>query len=573
MKTNSTFFSLSCIFLVLVATVIGCKNDVKQDHINDEISFGTTSMDQEPTKLLVSQPFTNIRQKPEVLTLPDVSSAKSYTLKSGTRIEVPANAFEYLDGRPVTGSVDIVFTEIHSAAEIIASGIPMKFIDDNGKVQQMQSAGMFELSGEQNQQPIQLVEGKAIDIALVSDVEGAYDFWSFDEEKGNWNNEGAIPAKEGPTQDMTSPARKRTIERLRKQTKKKPVKPQFSEANKLVFNDLDLSQCPELKSQDPVVLVYIGTDKSKSPQENKWIRKPGIWHKKMIKPMAGKEGVYELTLLGDKMYQIEVKAAPTALEIDKANAEYQKELANFRAGVEQLKNEEALIENRKTFVRLASVRGFGRYNYDIMWKRKNTVELNADFEIEDTPDMVKDKTMIYLITDNGRTVVSLPRRNWDKFRFDPAADNKLLAVMPDNSAALFTESDFEEQEEDLLQANGNDFVFSLDKKDDKIESLADLDELLSEDVEEGIDPIRDLKLYPNPASDQVTISFESESSMEIPIQIIDANGRVVANQTSLSDPGKNKINFDLSNLANGNYTVRMITKTFADAKQLVIVKN
>ena len=573
MKTNSTFFSLSCIFLVLVATVIGCKNDVKQDHINDEISFDTTSMDQEPTKLLVSQPFTNIRQKPEVLTLPDVSSAKSYTLKSGTTIEVPANAFEYLDGRPVTGSVDIVFTEIHSAAEIIASGIPMKFIDDNGKVQQMQSAGMFELSGEQNQQPIQLVEGKAIDIALVSDVEGAYDFWSFDEEKGNWNNEGAIPAKEGPTQDMTSPARKRTIERLRKQTKKKPVKPQFSEANKLVFNDLDLSQCPELKSQDPVVLVYIGTDKSKSPQENKWIRKPGIWHKKMIKPTPGKKGVYELTLLGDKMYQIEVKAAPTALEIDKANAEYQKELANFRAGVEQLKNEEALIENRKTFVRLASVRGFGRYNYDIMWKRKNTVELKADFEIEDTPDMVKDKTMIYLITDNGRTVVSLPRRNWDKFRFDPDADNKLLAVMPDNSAALFTESDFEEQEEELLEANGNDFVFSLDKKDDKIESLADLDELLSEDSEEEIDPIRDLKLYPNPASDQVTISFESENSIEIPIQIIDANGRVVANQTSLSDSGKNKINFDLSNLANGNYTVRMITKTFADAKQLVIVKN
>ena len=573
MKTISTFCSLSCLILVLVSAFIGCKNDVKQDNAYDETDMGATSNDQGPTKLLVSQPFTNVRQAPEVLTLSDPSSPKSYTLKTGTTIKVPANAFEYLDGQPVTGSVDLVFTEIHSAAEIIASGIPMKFIDENGITQQMQSAGMFELRGEQNHKPIQIVAGKAVDIALVSDVEGAYDFWSFDEEKGNWDNEGAIVAEEGPTQNITPIARKRKIERLKKQTKNKPIKPEFSDANKLVFNDLDLSQTPELKSQDPVVLIYVGTDKSKAPEENKWIRKPGIWHKKMIKLIDAKEEIYELTLLGDKMYQIEVKAAPTALEIDKANDDYQKELANFRAGVEQLKNEEALIENRKTFVRMAAVRGFGRYNYDIMWKLKNAVALNADFEIAEVPDMVKNKAMIYLITDNGRTVVSLPKRNWDKFRFNPKADNKLLAVMPDNTAAIFTESDFEEQEEELIEAHKNDFVFSLDRKEDKIETLADLDALLSDDSDDEIDPIQEIKLYPNPASDRVTLSFISEHSIEIPVQIMDANGRVVATQTNLSTPGKNKFELDVSNLPNGNYMVRIITETFSKTQQLVVVKN
>ncbi len=573
MKTISTFFSLSCLLLVLLSAFIGCKNDVKQDNTNDQTVVGATSMDQAPTKFLVSQPFTNVRQKPDVLTLSDPTSPKSFTLKTGTVINVPANAFEYLDGQPVSGSVDLEFTEIHSAAEIIVSGIPMKFMDENGVVQQMQSAGMFELRGEQNQQPIQMVEGKTIDIALASDVEGAYDFWSFDEEKGNWDNEGAIAAKEGPTQDMTPLATKRKIERLKKQTSKKPVKPQFSEANKLVFNDLDLSQCPELKSQDPVVLIYVGNDPSKAPEKNKWIRKPGIWHKKMIKLIDGKEEIYELTLLGDKMYQIEVKTAPTALEIDKANAEYQKELADFKAGVELLQNQEALIENRKTFVRMAAVRGFGRYNYDRMWKIKNPVALNADFEIEDTPDMVKNKTMIYFITDNGRTVVNLPKRDWDKLRFDPNADNKILAVMPDNSAAVFTESDFEAQEEELMEANGNDFVFSLDKKENKIESLEDLDELLSEASNEKVDPIQDIKLYPNPATDQVTLSFKSEVSMEIPIQIMDANGRVVTTQSNRSTPGKNKVNFDVSNLPNGNYMVRITTKTFSNTQRLVVVKN
>ncbi len=573
MKITTTSLYLSILSLFLVIALVSCDQLNKQNTADEETITGTTLTSNSATKLLVSQPFKNITQDPEVLTHQNPSASKSYTLETGTVINIPPNAFEYLDGQPVTGTVDLIFTEIHSAAQIIASGIPMKFIDENGKEQQMQSAGMFELKGEQNHQPVQIAEGKTIEIALVSDVEGAYDFWSFDEENGNWLNEGAVEAKEGTPQDLTPIARQNQIRALEKQTKKKPIKPVFSEANKLVFNDLDVSQCPNLKGQDPLVLIYVGTDKSKSPQENKWIRKPGIWHKKVIKPVTGKDGVYELTLLGDKMYQINVKAAPTALEIDKANAEYQKELANYRAGVEQLKNQKALIENRKTFVRMAAVRGFGRYNYDIMWKRKDAISLKADFEIEDVPDMVKDKTMIYLITDKGRTVVSLPRRNWDKFRFSPTADNKLLAVMPDNTAAVFTENDFEEQAEEMVGANGRDFVFSLDGEKEKIETLEDLDGLLGASSIEKSDPIQAIKLYPNPANNQVTVSFESEASLDVPIQIFDVNGRLVANNNTMTQAGENKVSLDLANLPNGNYLVRITANTFTTTKQLVVVKN
>lgn len=569
MKITLTTFSLRPLFLILIFSLAGCTNDGNQTTTD----MAAVVTDNGPVKLLISQPFKNISQIPEVLTHQNPSAAKSYTLKTGTVIKVPANAFEYLDGQPVNGAIDLKFTEMHTAAEIIASGIPMKFIDEHGVQQQMQSAGMFELQGEQDHQPVRIADGKTIEIALVSDVEGAYDFWSFDEENGNWINEGAIEAEEGATEDITPIARQNQIRELKKQTKNKPQKPVFSDANKLVFNDLDLSQCPDLKNQDPVVLIYAGTDPSKSPQENKWIRKPGIWHKKMIKPVTGKEGVYELTLLGDKMYQIVVKAAPTALEVDKANADYQKELANYRAGIEQLKNMEALIENRKTFVRLAAVRGFGRYNYDIMWKIKDAIALKADFEMADVPDMVKDKTMIYLITDNGRTVVNLPKRNWDKFRFSPAADNKLLAVLPDNTAAVFTESDFEEQEDEMISANGNSFVFSMDKKDEKIESLEDLDGLLERAGSTKTELIQKIKLYPNPARDQATLSFKSEESLEMPIQIFDVNGRAVVSQTTTTQTGDNNVRLDIANLPSGNYRVRMTAKTFVGTEQLVIVKN
>jgi len=273
------------------------------------------------------------------------------------------------------------------------------------------------------------------------------------------------------------------------------------------------------------------------------------------------------------MYQIEAKAAPTALEIDKANADYQKELADYKAGLELLKNEEAMIENRKTFVRLAAVRGFGKYNYDIMWKFKDAVSLTADFEMEEVPDMVKDKSMVYLITSNGRTVVSLPKRDWGKFRFSPNADNKILAILPDNTASVFTESDFEEQKEELINADGNDFVFSLEKRDEKIESLDDLDKLIAEASFDVVEPIQKVKIYPNPARDQATLSFESELSMEFPIQIFDVNGRVVARQNTLTQVGENQVNLDVANLTNGNYMVRMTGKDFNSTEQLVIVKN
>jgi len=570
MKITKTFLFLSTILLVVLFAFNACNTTNDQ---NAEIATSTAIVNKEPTKLLVSQPFKNVNQSPKVLSHQNPSKPKSYTLETGTVINVPADAFEYLDGQPVEGAVELQFTEIHSAAEIIASGIPMKFIDENGEEQQMQSAGMFEIQGVQNNQPVRIAEGKTIDIALLSDVEGDYDFWSFDEDKGNWLNEGAREATDGPVQNVTPTAVQNQIRQLENQTKKKPVKPEFSDANKLVFNDLDLSSAPELKNQKPVVLIYVGKDKSKAPQENKWIRNPGIWHKKTIKPVAGEEGIYELTLLGDKMYQIKVKSAPTALEIDKANADYQKELADYRTSVNLLKDQKSLIERRKTFMRLASLRGFGKYNYDVMWKKPDAISLKADFEMEGVPEMFKDKSIVYLITDNGRTVVSLPKTDWNKFRFSPSSDNKLLAVLPDNTAAIFKESDFEKQKEEMIESAGNAFVFSMESKEEEIESLADLDKLLSDASTEKIDPIQTVKVYPNPARSQVMISFESEASFEAPIQIFNASGQQVANRSMMTQRGENTEQFDISNLPNGNYMVRISTDDFVETKQLVIAKN
>ncbi len=570
MNSKTNLFLL--IFFAAIFTFAGCNGDQEQPAGDGsaDTTMNSTESDNSPKKLLVSQPFKNVRQAPEVLTLTNVEKAKSFTLETGTVINIPANAFEYPDGQPVEGTVDLQFTEMHTAAEIIVSGIPMTYIDENGEAQQMQSAGMFEIRGTQNEQPVRIAKDKTIEIGLVSDVEGDYDFWSLDEEAGNWINEGMIAATPGPVQTNTSPAVQNKIRNLQQKTKNKPVKPVFSEANKLVFNDLDLKKCPELRDQKPVVLIYAGTDVSKSPQENKWIRQPGIWHKKAIKPITDEPGKYELTLLGDKMYQIKVEAAPSALEIDKSNAAYQQELAEYQAAVKMLSDTKTLVEKRKTFMRMAAVSGFGRYNCDILWKIQNAVSLDADFEIENTTDLIKSKTLIYMITDNGRTVVKLPKAIWGKFRYNPAAENKILAVMPDNTAALFREEDFEAQKEKMIASDGEDFVFSMDKQPGEIETMEDLNKLLAVDEPE---PIQEIKLFPNPASDQFTVSFHSEESLDTPIRILDSKGQQVANRMVRSQPGKNEEQFDISALPAGNYIVQIRTETFASSKQFIKMNN
>jgi len=561
---NRIFNLLICtkICALLLFSIGACNQETTNEN---STKVTQESFEAVPAKLAVEKPFKTLNQQSEKISLADVSQPQVYTLNSGTVINVPANTFEDLDGNQVEGEVQLEFREINSAAEIIASGIPMHFIDDNGETQWMQSAGMFEVEGFQNGKPVRIAEGKGIDISYASEVEGDYDFWSFDEEKGNWKNEGATESKPALTLEADPAAIQQEIKALKRKTSVPPTKPVFEEANKLVFNDLDVSNCPALKGQNPVVLMYSGNDNAKAPKKNKWIRKPGIWHKKIIKPVGN--GEYELTMLGDKMYQIKVKEAPTALEVDKENEAYQQKLAAFRANtkllaqkVAKLSDRAAMQKQQNRFLRMARISGFGIHNYDRLWKRKDAVSLLADFEIDGIHDAAKNLIGIYLITDDDKTVVKLPRNIWKKFRFSPSAQNKVLAVLPDNEVALFDNDDFEEERDDMIAASGSDYTFNMGNDRETIDSMNDLDEILNGESRE----LRDVKYYPNPANAHVTIALEEPIDR---MQLLNMHGQIVTEKSDLPE-GKTEIN--VSNYPPGNYLLRFEKGRSAKTEKLII---
>lgn len=64
-------------------------------------------------------------------------------------------------------------------------------------------------------------------------------------------------------------------------------------------------------------------------------------------------------------------------------------------------------------------------------------------------------------------------------------------------------------------------------------------------------------VYPNPAQQQVNVAIQVQKNTQADIQIIDATGRVVKSTHTALSNGDNTITFDIQNLANGVYQLKV----------------
>ncbi len=106
--------------------------------------------------------------------------------RSGTQISIPPNAFVDAKGNAVKGEVNIDYREFRDAADFIASGIPMSFVQD-GKMNLFKSAGMFEINASQNGQEVFLKRGEKVSVHFVStDNKSDYTFFAFNDGQNKW---------------------------------------------------------------------------------------------------------------------------------------------------------------------------------------------------------------------------------------------------------------------------------------------------------------------------------------------------------------------------------------------------
>lgn len=79
----------------------------------------------------------------------------------------------------------------------------------------------------------------------------------------------------------------------------------------------------------------------------------------------------------------------------------------------------------------------------------------------------------------------------------------------------------------------------------------------------------DVKMYPNPAQDNLTIDYTSSATEDVTITVTDMTGRVLISQNRNAVQGDNQLNIDLSELPRGNYFLQLKSTTTSTIQAIV----
>ncbi len=106
--------------------------------------------------------------------------------KSNSKIIIPKKAFVDKQGLDIVGDVEIKYREFHNQADIIASGIPMIY-DSAGVQTTLESAGMIDIKGYQNGEPVFINPKKQITVEFQSEhTADRYNMYVLDTIAKNW---------------------------------------------------------------------------------------------------------------------------------------------------------------------------------------------------------------------------------------------------------------------------------------------------------------------------------------------------------------------------------------------------
>lgn len=82
----------------------------------------------------------------------------------------------------------------------------------------------------------------------------------------------------------------------------------------------------------------------------------------------------------------------------------------------------------------------------------------------------------------------------------------------------------------------------------------------------------DFGIFPNPATEQVTIEVPMESDSDVQVTILDPSGKSALKQNRVLSKGDNRMNFDVSRLPNGIYFVEVRNGKSSSTRKLVVQK-
>lgn len=363
------------------------------------------------------------------------------TLENGTIITAPENAFVFADGTPVTGPVEIKYREFHDAADIILSGIPMKY-DENGQIYDFQTAGMVEIGGSQGEKTVYIAQNKTLEIAMASFVpEDDYNLYFLDQEDKKWKDIGK--AKLG-----NNKAKEEGLRLL----KTKPSKPVKATEEESTFDfSVNYGEFPELKPFKKIVWQLQDESRLK---EFDWVFNQK-WREVELVARDRDQGKYTLKLRNaTKKIDVDIVPALTGKDYDKAMADFRRKAEKYEELIAQRDLETARLNAQADVLRTFPISNFGIFNCDRFYRTPNTITVDVDFDFGDENRMKLNQVMLFHIVGNQRAVLPYMSAEMKKITFAPSEDNYFVAILPGNRPAVFYPKDFKAATKANLEKSG-----------------------------------------------------------------------------------------------------------------------
>ncbi|MDW7694410.1 hypothetical protein R9C00_06645 [Flammeovirgaceae bacterium SG7u.111] len=442
--------------------------------------YNCTSTPKESTS--ITSPFENVDVVAQKVSL-KAEEGTTFTYKTGSVVHIPARILVDANGNTVNGDVDIEYREFHTAADIIASGIPMTY-DSAGTIHNFQTGGMFEIRAyakkavkaqmipteEGAREQLYVREGETIEVNLASFIdEPGYNFYALDNNTRQWDYEGV------PSNGKPNKAKLARLDKLAP-VPVEPLEPQSAEDKKFIFDlIMDVEEYPELAYFNGIMWEYIGDENDFNPtlEDNRWVFQHD-WQDIKLSPIKGEKGEYTMQLSNkDKKIDFDVAPVLAGNNYKTALKEFEKKRKKFDKAQKKRIVEEKRMATEANMLRSLRINGFGIYNIDRIHYIKNPVVCRASFELDQNIFQMEN-TSVFLVTGDQRAVIRFDAKNQEKFYFDPKAENRIVAVLPDNKMAVFGSSDFESLDHE--QINNKEHVFTLKVKDEvkDITSLKDM---------------------------------------------------------------------------------------------------
>ncbi|MBA3665327.1 MAG: hypothetical protein H0W61_14105 [Bacteroidetes bacterium] len=277
---------------------------------------------------------------------------------TASKIKIPKNSFVDKNGKDVIGDVTIEYREFHDKGDIIASGIPMAY-DSAGKKSNLESAGMFDIQGTQNGEPVFIKEGNNLNVELASaSSEDRFNQYYLDTLEKNWkylkhdkiiataskpksvnkenhnqhdNNSKILKLKEEieviiPKKiDSVKVVYTKRAETLPKA--KEPSKPSKPTGRPTFVLDANKSEYPELAAFDNVIFEIGEENRNYNKSFNDI-----TWNDVKVSEGPDKGRNYLLTLvLRNRIEKLIVYPVLTGSDFEKAQKKYQQKFGEYQA--------------------------------------------------------------------------------------------------------------------------------------------------------------------------------------------------------------------------------------------------